>query len=81
MTATAPLPVVTETPPATVHGVGQRQRRRHERRRRARQQVMVILILVVAFGITVALLATEWLNSGAQREQAGLTQTQGRSLS
>jgi len=80
MTATAPLPVITETPAAPVHGVGQRQRRRYERRRRVRQQVMVILILAVAFAITVALLATEWLDTGAQRSQAGI-QAHGRSLS
>lgn len=85
MTVTAPIPVVSDlvadAPLPLVHGVGQRQRRRHERRRRVRQQVLVVVVLAAVFAVTVALLATEWLNSGTPRASAGLGQTLGRSLS
>jgi hypothetical protein len=81
MTATAPLPVLTEDAPVAVQGVGQRQRRRHERRRRVRQQLLVVVLLAVVFGITVAMLATEWLSSGAQHSSIGTRPAHGRSLS
>ena len=89
MTATAPIPVVTDfvseplaLPAAHTHagGVGERQRRRQERQRTVRQQFLVVVVLTVVFGITVAMLAMEWLNSGTQHASAPIGQIVERAL-
>jgi hypothetical protein len=57
-----PLPEAIALP---LVGTGERQRRRHERRRLGRQQMLVILLMVLALIVTVAVLAQQWLATGA----------------
>ncbi|MDQ1393613.1 MAG: hypothetical protein QOF30_2590 [Acidimicrobiaceae bacterium] len=57
-----PLPEVIALP---LVGTGERQRRRRERRRLGRQQMLVMLLMLVALIVTVAVLAQQWLATGA----------------
>ena len=57
-----PLPEAIALP---LVGTGERQRRRRERRRLGRQQMLVMLLMLVALIVTVAVLAQQWLATGA----------------
>ncbi len=53
-------------------GTGERQRRRQERRRLGRQQILVVVLMVLALIVTVAVLAQQWLATGAGPGNQGL---------
>lgn len=43
---------------------GERLRRLEQRRRLLREQLLAVLVLLIALAVTVAVLATQWLESG-----------------
>ncbi|MDQ1411549.1 MAG: hypothetical protein QOE07_137 [Acidimicrobiaceae bacterium] len=65
MTMAPPVRPLPEAIALPLVGTGERQRRRHERRRLGRQQMLVILLMVLALIVTVAVLAQQWLATGA----------------
>jgi hypothetical protein len=64
---TAP-PVRPEAVALPLAGTGERQRRRLERRRLGHQQIVVVLLMVLALVVTVAVLAQQWLATGATNQ-------------
>ncbi|MBO0748785.1 MAG: hypothetical protein J2O47_10555, partial [Acidimicrobiaceae bacterium] len=59
--APAPTEAVGSTPAPARPSVGPRHRRRLSRRRRRVEQWVIALIFVAALGVTVLLLASQWL--------------------
>jgi len=68
---TAP-PVRSEAVALPLAGTGERQRRRQQRRRLGHQQIVVVLLLVLALVVTVAVLAQQWLATGATGGNQGM---------
>lgn len=68
MTTDRPLteiPVPRTVPPVRgSSGPGERVRRLQRRRRLLREEMLAVLVLLLLLGLTVAVLAVEWLESG-----------------
>ncbi|HET6965986.1 MAG TPA: hypothetical protein VFH58_14520 [Acidimicrobiales bacterium] len=58
-------------PPREVGGPGTRIRRLERRRRMVREELLAVAVLLVFLAITVAVLATQWLDSGPSANAAG----------
>jgi hypothetical protein len=46
-------------------GPGERLRRLHRRRRLVREELLAVAFLLIALGVTVAVLASQWLGSSS----------------
>ncbi len=64
---------LTEVPGPTleVGGPGERKRRFERRRRLVREELLAVAVLLVFLAVTVAVLATQWLDSGPSANAAG----------
>ena len=64
---------VTEVPRSDIlpSGPGERIRRLQRRRRMVREELMAVAVLLVFLAATVAVLATQWLASGATTNAVG----------
>jgi cell division septal protein FtsQ len=65
-------PVRPEAVALPAAGTGERRRRRLQRRRLGRQQLLVVVLMVLALVVTVAVLAQQWLATGAAPGNQGL---------
>ncbi len=57
-------------PTVTVGGPGERVRRLERRRRLVREELLAVAVLLVVLAVTVAVLATQWLESGLSASAA-----------
>ncbi len=58
-------------PTVTLGGPGERVRRLERRRRLVREELLAVAVLLVVLAVTVAVLATQWLDSGPSANAAG----------
>ena len=75
MLTDSPIADVTRPDNPVVGGPGERIQRLQRRRRLVREELMAIAVLLVFLAVTVAVLATQWLASGASANAAGSHQS------